>query len=425
MTKYTMFQKSKLSNNIRLVAIPAPATKAATILILYKVGSRYEPQKLAGVSHYIEHMMFKGTKKRPNTLDISRELDQVGAEYNAFTGKDLTGYWVKVAGEDFDLALDIVSDMLQNSKFDKVEFGRELKVILEEIHMYRDNPIMHIEDLFEDALFAGSTLGRNIAGTEETMKKITHPGMLGYVKEYYRPSRIVVAVAGALPKDYKSKVEKMLGNIKEAGAKSKEFKPWPALSHKKRFVVEYKDTKQTQVALGFEGLSYTDPGRDALKILSVILGGTMSSRLFVEVRERRGLAYTVRASAESFEDTGIFSVRAGLNSVRVEEALKVIRHELEKVADDGITTKELKFAKDNLRGKLALALEESSELASYFGNQELFTGKIETPEQKLAKIEKVTLAEVRAVAKRVIKFDKLHAAMIGPFKDDSIFKVLK
>lgn len=420
-----MFKKEKLKNGIRLVAIPAPATKAATILILYKVGSRYEPQKLAGVSHYIEHMMFKGTKKRPNTLDISRELDQVGAEYNAFTGKDLTGYWIKVAGDDFPLALDIVSDMLQNSKFDKTEFGRELKVILEEIHMYRDNPMMHIEDLFEDALFDGSTLGRNIAGTDATMKGITHAGMLGYVKEYYRPSRIVVAVAGALPKNYKAQVEKMLGGIKEQQAKPTEFKKWQPHDHKKRFVVEYKETEQVQVALGFEGLSYFDPAREALKILAVILGGTMSSRLFIQVRERRGLAYMVRASAESFEDTGIFSVRAGLNSARVEEALTVIRKELEKVAKEGITAKELKFAKENCRGKLALSLEESSELASYFGNQELFTGKVETPEQKLAKIEKVTLTEVRAVAKRVIKFDKLHAAMIGPFKDDSIFKVLK
>src|SRR3989344_3205257 len=420
-----MFKKEKLKNGIRLVAIPAPATKAATILILYRVGSRYEPQKLAGVSHYIEHMMFKGTKKRPNTLDISRELDQVGAEYNAFTGKDLTGYWIKVAGDDFSLALDIVSDMLQNSKFDKTEFGRELKVILEEIHMYRDNPMMHIEDLFEDALFADSTLGRNIAGTDETMKGIPHEGMLGYVKEYYRPSRIVVAVAGALPKDYKSQVEKMLGGIKEQNIKATEFKKWQPHDHKKRFVVEYKETEQVQVALGFEGISYFDPAREALKILAVILGGTMSSRLFIQVRERRGLAYMVRANTECFEDTGIFAVRAGLNSARVAEALTVIRKELEKVAKEGITAKELKFAKENLRGKLALSLEESSELASYFGNQELFTGEISTPEEKLKRIEKVTLADVRAVAKRVIKFDKLHAAMIGPFKDESVFKPLK
>ena len=420
-----MFQKSKLSNNIRLVAIPAPATKAATILILYRVGSRYEPQKLAGVSHYIEHMMFKGTKKRPNTLDISRELDQVGAEYNAFTSNDITGYWIKVAGEDFPLALDIVSDMLQNSKFDKTEFDRERKVILEEIHMYRDNPTMHIEELFDEALFAGSTLGQNVAGTEETMNGITHPGMMDYIKEYYRPSRIVVAVAGALPKNYKTQIEKILSGIKEDKQKPREFKKWETHPHKRRFVLEYKETEQVQIELGFEGLLYQAPQLAALKILSVVLGGTMSSRLFIEVRERRGLAYNVGTKTHSYEDTGIFCVRAGLNRERVEEAFKVIRQELEKVATNGITAKELKFAKANLRGKLALSLEESSELASWVGNQELFTNKIETPEQKLAKIEKVTLADVRAVAKKIINFKKLHAAMIGPFKDESVFKPLQ
>lgn len=433
-----MFQKFTLKNGSRLILVPQQNTAAVTVLILFRVGSRYETRNINGVSHFLEHMMFKGTRRRPTTSDISRELDSVGAEYNAFTGKDYTGYYIKIEARHLLKALDMLEDMLYHSKFNEEEFNRERKVIHEEIHMYRDNPMMRIEELIEEEIFAGNTLGWPIAGTEQTMNGIAHANLVNYYKTYYIPKRTVIAVAGNQPQQTADLAKKLFSKPHKGSASlSREFKKfYPALLrgrgaavvHKARqpprVKIEYKDTEQAQLALGWPAYKYLDKRLPALSVLSTILGGTMSSRLFISVRERKGLAYYVRTGVDVYEDTGSFQVRAGLARGRMEEALQTIMDELRKIKRSGITTEELHRAKENIRGKLAIELEESSEIASFYGRQELFTNKTLTPEEKVSRILKVTKDEIKAVANDIMRQDRLSVATIGPYKDEKLFAKL-
>lgn len=447
-----MHQKFTLKNGARLILVPQQNTAAVTVLILFRVGSRYETGNINGVSHFLEHMMFKGTRRRPTTSHISRELDSVGAEYNAFTGKDYTGYYIKIEARHLLKALDMLEDMLYHSKFDEEEFNRERKVIHEEIHMYRDNPMMRVEELIEEEIFAGNTLGWPIAGTEETMNGIAHANLVNYYKTYYIPKRTVIAVAGNQPPETYDIVKKLFSKPpKRSLSLPREFKNfypaslerqgaavYPALLRSKgavvvhkssqppRVKIEYKDTEQAQLALGWPAYKYLDKRLPALSVLSTILGGTMSSRLFISVRERKGLAYYVRTGVDVYEDTGSFQVRAGLARGRLEEALETIMDELRKIKRSGITSEELHRAKENIRGKLAIELEESSEIASFYGRQELFTNKTLTPEEKVSRILKVTREEVKVVVNDIIRQDRLSMATIGPYKDDAPFiKFLK
>lgn len=433
-----MLQKFTLKNGARLILVPQQNTAAVTVLILFRVGSRYETRNINGVSHFLEHMMFKGTRRRPSTSDISGELDSVGAEYNAFTGKDYTGYYVKIEARHLLKALDMLEDMLYHSKFDEEEFNRERKVIHEEIHMYRDNPMMRIEELIEEEIFASNTLGWPIAGTEETMNGIAHANLVNYYKTYYIPKRTVIAVAGNQPPETYEIVKKLFSKPHKRGVSlPREFKNFypaslerqgAAVVHKSsqppRVKIEYKDTEQAQLALGWPAYKYLDKRLPALSVLSTILGGTMSSRLFISVRERKGLAYYVRTGVDVYEDTGSFQVRAGLARGRMEEALETIMDELRKIKRSGITAEELHRAKENIRGKLAIELEESSEIASFYGRQELFTNKTLTPEEKVSRILKVTREEVKVAVNDIIRQDRLSMATIGPYKDEASFAKL-
>ncbi|MBU1180434.1 insulinase family protein, partial [Patescibacteria group bacterium] len=314
------FQKHTLKNGTRLIAVPQDSTGAFTVLVLFSVGSRYETRNINGISHFIEHLMFKGTKRRPNTLSISKELDQFGAEYNAFTSKDYTGYYIKINSEHRDTAMDIVSDMLYNSKLDEKEINRERNVILEEIHMYRDNPMMHIEDILEEEMFGDTPLGWSIAGYEKTMAKITRKNIVDFYSRHYIPKNTVVVFSGDLKKmDIKKEGEKYFGKNK-AGKPATKY-PQFTEQIKSKVKVNFKETGQFQLAIGLPGLKYGDKDMPALGLLANILGGTMSSRLFIQVRERRGLAYFVRAMLSPYQDTGAFIIRAGLNKGKLELAI--------------------------------------------------------------------------------------------------------
>jgi predicted Zn-dependent peptidase len=412
-----MFQRSILKNGTRLILVPDDHTSSATLFVLFRVGSRYESLKLNGVSHFIEHMMFKGTKRRPRTVDISRELDAVGAEFNAFTGKDVTGYYVKIESRHFGLSLDILHDMLHHSKFEERELNQERKVIMEEIHMYADNPMMHIEDMIEGEIFRGGKLGMNIAGDEKSMHAITRKTMIAYRDAYYAPARTVVIAAGNFGDNAFAEIGKLFG--KGAAKRSgRDFEVFCKKQTTPRVALEFKETEQAQLALGFPAFSYGDKRLSALSVLGNILGGTMSSRLFISVRERKGLAYFVRAGVDVYEDTGAFVVRAGLTKTRIIEAIKTICDELVRVKKNGVAATELRRAKDNIAGRLALELEDSSDLASFYGKQELYEGKIKTPAEKLAQIEAVTAADVKAVARLVLRKEAASLAVIGPFKDE-------
>ena len=400
--------------------MPLQSTKAATVLVLFRVGSRYETPNINGIAHFVEHMMFKGTKKRPTTLHISKALDRYGAEYNAFTSKDYTGYYIKIDRDKLGEAMDILFDMLLHSKLDAKEVDRERKVIFEEIKMHDENPLMHIDDMFESVLFHGSTLGWDIAGTKESMSKVTQKNIADFVRDYYRPSRTLVVVCGNVDEHVFKDIEQGTHELKEPKHKERVWTPhkFGQVSEKARLKVQYKELEQTQLMLGFPAYKYGDPRLLALSLMHVILGGTMSSRLFVAVRERRALAYTVRTDMGSYEDTGVFSVHAGLDAARVPEAIKAIRAELTRMVKSGVTEKELEDAKSAIKGRTVLSLEESNDLAGWFAKQELFTDKMETPEERFKRLDAVTAADVLRVAREIIVPRKMAAAVIGPFKDE-------
>lgn len=420
-----MFKQETLSNGIQLITAHRADTQAVTVLVLVKIGSRYEPLELNGVSHFIEHLLFKGTVKRPSSQHLSRLLDGIGAEYNAFTGKDHTGYYVKAAAEHLTLALDVLSDMFFNSLFDEKEMNKERGVIAEEINMYSDNPLMLIGDIFENSIYEGHQLGRKISGPKEVIQKVSRGQLVEFYKDYYYRNQIIVGVAGNFNQSVVKKIVTRYFSNKQVKAAKRPFAKFSSQQKSPRVNLHYKDTAQVQLALGFPSFKNTDPRVYALSLLAIILGGNMSSRLFTEIREKRGLAYFVKAGSDSYEDTGSLIIQAGLELNSLAKAITTILAELKKVTNLGVTTAELARAKEFLKGKFVLQLEDSANLIGWICEQQLLTGKIATPEQKLKKIMAVTLAEVKQVAGQVMDFSKTNLALIGPFKDrDKFLKLL-
>jgi len=419
-----MIKKSKLKNDFPVILVPQKDTQSLTLLVIFKVGSRYEDIRIHhGASHFIEHLMFKGTKKRPSTLHISKELDGVGAEFNAYTAKDHTGYYIKVNAKKLNLACDLLSDMLGNSLFDNEEINREKGVIIEEIKMYHDQPMYYAEMLFEQLVYQGNILGQDIAGTEKSINEMTRKKLVDYRDSFYQPSNGVIVVAGKIDSKVKDTLNKYFTQIREPKKQkfAKQFQPFINDQKEPRVLLNYKNTKQVHLAMGFPAYSYDHPDLYAFQILSTILGGNMSSRLFINVRERKGLCYYIKSQADIYQDTGNLMIRSGLDLSKIKEAVKIITGELRKIKTRGVTNDELKMAKDFLQGRTILHLEESHFLAEFYGRQHILTGKILTPQQKLNKIFKVTRNQVNKVAKDIIKTDKLNLAMISPHKNKKEF----
>lgn len=427
------YKNFKLKNKSSIYLVPLKDTKSVTILVMFPVGSRYEENNLQGASHFIEHMMFKGTKKRPSTLILTREIDRLGAEYNAFTGKESTGYYIKVDAKYTDIALDILADMLQNSLFQEREMEKEKHVIVEEIRMYKDNPIMNIENVFESLLFQNCPLGIDIAGSEEKVLGYKRDEVLKYRESHYRPENMTIVIAGNVDKDIKKKLSKYFSQklpafatssaeamaVKKATAGKQKFEPakFGPVEKVKRLLVEQKKTDQVQMMLGFSGFKYNDKNNLSLGVMNTILGGSMSSRLFIEVRERRGLAYMIGSGADNYRDAGYVYVRAGLEAKNLNQAISVIKEEIAKIKNKGVTAQELKDAKTHLRGSLTLSMEDSGAQASWYARQALFMDKIKTPEDKLREIEKVTNAQIKKLANQIFDFDKMRIAIIGNLSD--------
>lgn len=414
-----MFSQHKLSNGTRVILAPLKETKAVTALVLVKVGSRYEIARTNGLSHVLEHMMFKGTKKWPTSLAISHTLDSIGAEYNAFTSKDHTGYYIKADATEMPLVLEMLAELLLRATLSAEELEREKNVIVEEIHMYEDNPMMHIGDIYESLLFDGSKLGWLISGSKETVMGMTQKDMLDYRDTYYHSGRVLVGVAGNVGTDSLKLIEKHFRVPKKPFGQH--FEPFAARQTKPRVKVSFKETTQVHMTLGFHGFKHGDKRLAATQLLHVILGGNMSSRLFIAVRERRGLAYYVRSGVEIYEDTGGFSVSAGLDAARIDLAIQIIVKELERIRDKGVTAKELEKAKHYMRGHTTLALEETSAVVDWYAKQALFDQPMKTPEQKLKEVFAVTREQVQAVAKDLIDMRRANLAMIGPFKEEEKF----
>ena len=397
------------------ILIPQDGVKSATVYVFCKVGSRYETKSINGASHFVEHLMFKGTKRRPTAQDISRELDRYGAAYNAYTSKDHTAYFIKISSDKVDEAADLLHDMVFCSSFDAKEIERERGVIIEEINMYEDNPAMRIDMLMQKALFSHSTLGWEEAGPRSVIRGISRKDLVAYRDAYYIPNRVTVAVAGHMPKNIMTLLNRTFGTVQKNHRKKDRAYATCAVPKKLHAIsVEKKKTEQTQVGIGFYGVHAEHKDEPAIKILSIILGGYMSSRLFTEVRERRGLCYSVSASHDSFEDTGVFGIYAGLDSTRLALAMKTIYAELELIRSKLVSEEELTRAKDHVKGTLALAFEDSAVQASWFGREWMFRKKLEMPDERIAQLSAVTREQVRRVANGILRPERMAVAAIGP-----------
>lgn len=411
-----MYQQYQLKNKANVILVPIKDIKSVTVLVMYPVGSRYEPEKLAGVSHYIEHLMFKGTKKRPSTLILTREIDRLGAEYNAFTSKEYTGYYIKTDVMYTETAVDILSDMLFNSKFDAREMEREKGPIVEEIRMYKDNPLMNIGNVFEDLMFAGSPLGRDIAGSEKHVLGYKRDEVLAFRDRYYQPQNMTIVVSGNINENTRKVIEQYFGSEKNKGKINKNYKEYKFGS--KKIDVQYKATDQVQLMLGFPGFKYNDKKNITSSVMNTIFGGSMSSRLFIQIRERKGLAYMVRSGDDNYRDTGYQYVRIGLEAKNINKAISIVKSEMEKMIKKGPSKRELEDAKTHIRGGLTLSLEDSSSQAHFYAGQALFADKIKTPEEKLKEIEGASIEQIKELAKQVYDWKKVRVAVIGDVNEE-------
>jgi len=417
-----MYEQYKLKNQLKVLLVPQRDTQSTTFFVMYPVGSRYETERLRGASHYIEHLMFKGTEKRKNTLILTREIDRLGAEYNAFTGKEYTGYYIKVDSQYSKIAIDILDDMLHHSKFDPKEMEREKTVIVEELNMYKDNPVMSIDNIFEELLFAGSPLGVDIGGTPKHVLSYKRDEVLSYKKKYYQPKNATLVIAGKIDEKTKMWIEEFFGTAKNAQPISNKFLPakFGSTEKSKRIVVQEKVTDQAQFMMGFPSFAREDKRNYAVAVMNTILGGSMSSRLFIQVRERMGLAYTVRSGDEYYRDAGYNFIRAGLDAKNINKAIVVIKKEIEKLVKKGVTTRELKDAKTHIRGSLTLSMEDSSSQANWYARTAVLFSKIETPEDVLKKFDAVTQDEIKKVAAQIFDWDKVRIAIIGNIKKENV-----
>jgi len=418
-----MYQKTTLKNGLRIITIPMKNTKTVSILVLIGTGSKYETKDINGISHFLEHMFFKGTKKYSTTLKIAERLDNIGGAYNAFTSKEFTGFWAKVGKKHFDLAADWVSDILFNSKFEQKEIKREKGVIIEEINMYLDSPMSYIGDLWEKLLYGDQPAGWLTIGKKENILKFKRKNFLDYFNKYYLTKNIVICIAGNFDnKKAVKKVEKYFKKIKKG--KSKEKLKTIETQKTPQALIHYKKTDQTHLCLGVKAYNLFESEKYAQIILSVILGANMSSRLFTLIRERKGLCYYIKTSSDSSTDTGYLVTQAGIPHKNVEQVIKLIIKEYKKLKTSKITEKELQKAKDYLRGTINLKLESSDFQASFYSFEELLTNKILTPEQKFAKLDKVSINDIQKIAKSIFKPEKLNLAVIGPHKNKEKFQSL-
>lgn len=414
----------KLSNGLRFIEAPMPGTRTATVLIIYKTGSKYENRQTSGISHFVEHVMFKGTEKRPDAALISSELDSIGGEYNAFTSKEFTGYYIKADAAKFPRALEIISDMVTNSKFADEDINKERGVIIEEANMYDANPMMKIEDVFEQILYGDTPAGWDTIGFKENIKTWTHQDFVKYFKSQYGTNSATLVFAGNLPKDIKKQAEKFFSALpknkwqNKLAVKERQKSPQVLAVNKK--------IEQTVFSLGVRTFKSGSKEEVATKLLGVILGGSMSSRLFSEVREKRGLAYSVRASVEFYSDCGYLTAVAGVKNEKLEEALLAVLEEFRKIKEEKIPASEIKKAIDLTSGRLAIQLEASDDVANWYGFQTILKKEVISPEQFLKKIKSVTADDLQKVAKQIFQPKNLNLALIGPIKDQKkLLAILK
>ncbi|MDP2945868.1 MAG: pitrilysin family protein [bacterium] len=415
-----MYKKTTLRNGLRILTVPMANTKTATVLVLVATGSKYETKNISGISHFLEHMTFKGTKKRPTPLAIAEPLDRIGGNYNAFTGQEYTGYYAKADGRHQDLLLDIISDITLNPNFDQEEINKERGVIIEEINMYEDMPSRKVGDVWNNLLYGDQPAGWDTAGKKKIITQLKSKDFVEYHKDHYVAPKIVVAVSGTIkPDDVVEKVKVLFGSISDF--KGKDKIPTKESQKKPEVKLFYKKTDQTHIILGVRSYDIWDDKRFAAEVLATILGGGMSSRLFGLLRDKMGAAYYVRTSTDASTDTGYLATSAGIDNRRAEEIIKAILDEYRKIKRIKVSEEELNKAKEHMEGSLTLSIETSDELASFYCFQEILKKEILKPEELIKKIRAVTTVDILKVAQDVFRPEKLNLAIVGPFKDREPF----
>jgi predicted Zn-dependent peptidase len=417
------FQLQRLPNGLRILTAPMESAQSVTCAIMLAAGSRYETEETNGIAHFSEHMFFKGTERRPTARDISKEIDAIGGEFNAFTGKEYTGYYVRCAAESRDVALDVLVDMLRNSKFDREEIDREKGVIIEEMNMYYDTSRDFISGVYEELLYGDQPLGWDIIGRKETIRNATQDTFRSYVDHWYRPARMVVGIGGKIGDGLQERIAELLGDVPQAET----GEPAPVrldVNDHAQVKVHTKASDQAHICLGVHSYPLEHPDRYVLQVLSTVLGGGMSSRLFTEVRERRGLAYYVYGLNHSYSDAGSLYAQAGVDINRIDDAVSTVAAELRKIAQEAVPQDELEKAKSFAKGRFVLQLETSQGLIMFGLRREVLESRTPDPEEILGELEKVTAEDVQRVAQDLIGSRGLNLAVIGPFDDPARFEQL-
>lgn len=416
-----LYHKSTLANGVRVVTGPMSGVRSASLIFSYNVGSRVEPDPVAGVSHFLEHMLFKGTERRPDPLTISEEIEGVGGIVNAATGRESTSYWCKVPSTHTELAFDVLADMIRNSLFDEGEIEKERKVIVEEIRSTQDVPEELVHELIDETVWPGDPIGRDIAGSEETVRAMDRATLVDFLERNYTPDRLVIAAGGDVRHDeIVALAEQFFGDLAPTGAPDT-VRTVTVTQDAKRIALLNRETEQAHLCIGFPGVSYRDERRYAQATIEAILSGGMSSRLFQEIREKRGLVYSVYAYFRGYEDVGQGVIYAGTDLERVEETVEAIVGELKKLRDEPVPAEELEHTKTLRKGRLLMGLEDSRSVASWVGSQEATYGEIKTPEEVMDLIDSVTVEDVQAVAADLIREDLLSLSLIGPYEDEETF----
>ncbi|HVM17378.1 MAG TPA: pitrilysin family protein [Gaiellaceae bacterium] len=418
-----VYERSSLRNGIRVLTAPMPNAQSVSCFVMLAAGSRYETRETSGIAHFAEHMFFKGTERRPRSRDITTEIDSIGGEFNAFTGKEYTGYYVRCAADQRDVALDVLVDMLRNSKFDPEEIDREKGVIVEEMNMYFDTPRDLIGGVYDRLLYGDQPLGWDIIGSKETIRSATRETFLDYVGRWYKPERMVVGVGGAVGEGLEERLEELLGDIEPTATPQPEPVRIPS-NGGPQVHVHTKASDQAHLCLGVRSYPIDHPDRYPLQLLTTILGGGMSSRLFLEVRERRGLAYYVFGLNNGYTDAGSLYAQAGVDINRIDDAISTIAGELRRVAEEPVPPDELEKARNSAKGRFVLQLESPHGTILFGLRREVLEGRALEPQEVLDGLDAVTAEDVARVAQDVIGGNALNLALIGPFEDAERFERL-
>ena len=417
-----VFQRDTLENGLRVLRADMPQVQSVTCMIMLAAGSRYETPDTNGVAHFAEHMFFKGTERRPTAREIGMEVDSLGGEFNAFTSKEYTGYYIRCAADYLDRALDVLVDMLRHSRFDPEEIEREKGVIVEEMNMYFDTPRDFIGGVYDHLLYDDQPLGWDVIGRKETIRAATRDTFLDYIGHWYKPERMVVGLGGRLPGNELELIQGLLGDLEPEPTGAPD--PTTVTGNGSRVAIHHKDSDQAHLILGVPSYPLVHPDRWALQMLSTVLGTGMSSRLFTEVRERRGLAYYVYAHNQSYTDAGSLFSQAGVDINRSQEAVETIVREFRRIADEPVPEEELEKARALAKGRFVLRLENPQGMIVFGLGREVLNDPVLEPDEVIAGVDAVTADDIQRVAQDVIASNGLNLALIGPFEDEASFREL-